>query len=327
MLRAAICSISLGIAGAVGFAFYFTWTHPSEPARNSWRAQRSVSAIQNWHPNGSVFRAAELARAPDGEGVRLASLETVSASNEHIAVFEKRFLNGEDFVSFNDRFGVTSVVGRAVNAVKTEPVDMKPRGAASKSASPAAGPLVPEVANAARSQFNNGTRAANARQASVAPPDQKNRTAFYDISAQVVYLPDGRKLEAHSGHGSHMDNARYVHIKNKGPTPPNIYRLALRENLFHGVQAIRLIPIGDGDMFGRDGILAHHYLLGPNGQSNGCVSFADYPQFLNAYLNGDIDRLVVVERLESPPSPMIAAAWFTTAIKGLLKPFERGSGT
>jgi hypothetical protein len=80
-------------------------------------------------------------------------------------------------------------------------------------------------------------------------------------------------------------------------------------------------------MFGRDGILAHHYLLSPNGQSNGCGSFADYPQFLNAYLNGDIDRLVVVERLESPPSPMNAAAWFSTAIKGLLKPFERGSGT
>jgi len=44
-------------------------------------------------------------------------------------------------------------------------------------------------------------------------------------------------------------------------------------------------------------------------------------------LNGEIDRLVVVERLENPPSPMIAAAWLTTAIKGLFKPFERGSGT
>jgi Protein of unknown function (DUF2778) len=143
----------------------------------------------------------------------------------------------------------------------------------------------------------------------------------------MVYLPNGRRLEAHSGLDSYMDDPRYVHIKRKGATPPNTYRLVMRESLFHGVRAIRLIPVGDGNMFGRDGILAHHYLLGPNGQSNGCVSFADYPQFLNAYLNGDIDRLVVVERLESPPSPMIAAAWLTTAIKGLLKPFERGSGT
>jgi hypothetical protein len=35
-------------------------------------------------------------------------------------------------------------------------------------------------------------------------------------------------------------------------------------------------------MFGRDGLLAHPYMLGPNGQSNGCVSFSDYPAFLDA---------------------------------------------
>jgi hypothetical protein len=272
----------------------------------------------------------------------LASLETeTTAATEHTLIFEKRFSIREGFVSFDDRFaGGTSVIVRAVNAVTTEAVLPRHATAAeteqrvgailnspTRSASSAAGPLVPEFATAARPPFSSGIRAAKARQASLAPPDKANKTAFYDISAQVVYLPDGRRLEAHSGHGSYMDNARYIHIKNKGPTPPNTYRLVLRENLFHGVQAIRLLPIGDGDMFGRDGILAHHDLLGPNGQSNGCVSFADYSQFLNAYLNGDIDRLVVVERLESPPSPMIAAAWFTTAIKGLLKPFERGSGT
>ena len=158
-------------------------------------------------------------------------------------------------------------------------------------------------------------------------PRRPSPDAYYDISSQLVYLPNGRRLEAHSGFGSYMDDPRYVHVKRKGSTPPNTYRLVLRENLFHGVRAIRLVPVGGGNMFGREGILAHHYLLGPNGQSNGCVSFADYPEFLNAYLNGEIDRLVVVERLENPPSPMIAAAWFTTAIKGLLKPFERGSGT
>ena len=143
----------------------------------------------------------------------------------------------------------------------------------------------------------------------------------------MVYLPNGRRLEAHSGLGSYMDDPRYVHIRRKGATPPNTYRLVLRENLFHGVHAIRLIPVGGGNMFGRDGILAHHYLLGPNGQSNGCVSFADYPAFLNAYLNGEIDRLVVVERLENPPGQMIAAGWLEKAFKGLIKTFERGSGT
>jgi hypothetical protein len=54
-------------------------------------------------------------------------------------------------------------------------------------------------------------------------------------------------------------------------------------------------------MFNRDGILAHSYMLGPNGQSNGCVSFKDYPKFLRAYLRGEIDRIVVVSRLARPP--------------------------
>jgi hypothetical protein len=119
-----------------------------------------------------------------------------------------------------------------------------------------------------------------------------------------------------------------VHIRRKGATPPNTYRLVERESLFHGVRAIRLIPVDGSKMFGRDGILAHHYLLGPNGQSNGCVSLADYPAFLNAFLNGEIERLVVVERLDSPPpGQMIAAGWIEKAFKGFMKNFERGSGT
>ena len=51
------------------------------------------------------------------------------------------------------------------------------------------------------------------------------------------------------------------------------------------------------EMFGRDGILAHTYMLGPNGQSNGCVSFKNYAAFLRAFQTGDIDRLVVVAEL------------------------------
>ena len=129
------------------------------------------------------------------------------------------------------------------------------------------------------------------------PPDPDSRTAVYDIAAQTVYLPNGDKLEAHSGLGNMLDDPRYVSVKNRGPTPPNVYNLALRENIFHGALAIRLIPVGDGNMFGRDGILAHPYLLSDDGQSNGCVSLKDYPAFLQAYLRGEIDRLVVVPHL------------------------------
>jgi len=97
-----------------------------------------------------------------------------------------------------------------------------------------------------------------------------------------------------------------VHVRMQGATPPNVYNLTLRERLFHGVRAIRLNPVDGSRMYGRAGILAHPYMLGANGQSNGCVSLNDYPEFLNAFLRGEVTRLVVVERLESPPGKFAA---------------------
>jgi hypothetical protein len=130
-----------------------------------------------------------------------------------------------------------------------------------------------------------------------APYDRS--TAVYDISARTVYLPDGTRLEAHSGLGPRLDDPRYVHVKMQGATPPHIYELTPREALFHGVPALRLTPIGGEDaIFGRRGLLAHTYMLGPNGDSNGCVSFKNYNAFLNAYRNLGIKRLAVVARVE-----------------------------
>jgi hypothetical protein len=114
-----------------------------------------------------------------------------------------------------------------------------------------------------------------------------------------------------------MDDPRYVNARGTGPTPPNVYELKLRETLFHGDRAIRLIPNDSSKMYGRDGILAHSYLLGPNGQSNGCVSFSDYTAFLDAFLRGDINRLVVVERLADPPSPKTLADWLSNKLRDL----------
>jgi hypothetical protein len=128
-------------------------------------------------------------------------------------------------------------------------------------------------------------------------PGPDSRTAVYDIEAHTVYLPDGDKLEAHSGLGKRLDDPRYVSEKNRGPTPPNVYDLVLRSERFHGVRAIRLNPVNESDMFGRDGMLAHTYMLGPSGQSFGCVSFKDYSAFLQAFLEGEIDRLIVVPHL------------------------------
>jgi hypothetical protein len=124
------------------------------------------------------------------------------------------------------------------------------------------------------------------------------QTAVYDISAHTVYLPDGTKLEAHSGLGSSLDDPRSASIRMRGVTPPHLYDLKPREALFHGVAALRLNPVGGEEtIYGRAGLLAHTFMLGPNGDSNGCVSFRDYNAFLNAYRNQGIRRLAVVAHL------------------------------
>ena len=123
-------------------------------------------------------------------------------------------------------------------------------------------------------------------------------TAVYDISARVVYMPNGARLEAHSGLGGLMDDPSHVAERNVGATPPNVYDLKPRERLFHGVAALRMTPVGESDTLGRSGLLVHSYMLGPNGDSNGCVSIKDYDKFLQAYRNGEVKRLVVVPSLK-----------------------------
>ena len=125
--------------------------------------------------------------------------------------------------------------------------------------------------------------------------------AVYDIAAHTVYMPNGERLEAHSGLGRNFDDPHSFSQKNRGVIPPQTYALKPREQLFHGVAALRLDPVGDGDMYGRVGMLAHSYMLGPRGDSNGCVSFKDYNKFLAAYQRGEVSRLVVVAHGEATP--------------------------
>ncbi len=123
------------------------------------------------------------------------------------------------------------------------------------------------------------------------------QTAVYDISAHMVYLPNGTALEAHSGLGGDLDDPESAKERDRGVTPPDVYNLKPRESLFHGVAALRLIPVDETKVFGRSGLLAHTFMLGPNGQSNGCVSFRDYNAFLQAYQSGEISKLAVVAHL------------------------------
>jgi hypothetical protein len=176
----------------------------------------------------------------------------------------------------------------------------RPHPAKHETARALVGEVAPQVATATPPAASISEKSATPQQAynkSLPLSDLDSRTAVYDISARTVYLPNGEKLEAHSGLRDKLDDPRYVHLRMRGPTPPNVYDLTLRARPFHGVRAIRLNPVDDDKMFGRAGMLAHTYMLGPNGQSNGCVSFKDYQKFLNAYLRGDVDRLVVVPNL------------------------------
>ena len=114
----------------------------------------------------------------------------------------------------------------------------------------------------------------------------------------------GEKLRAHSGRGHMRDDPKFVHVKNKGPTPPNVYKLRMREARFHGVEAIRMNPVGDAKMYNRHGFLTHTYLLRRRGDSSGCVVFEDYNKFLNAYKRGHVHTLIVVPSMRDLPKYM-----------------------
>jgi hypothetical protein len=170
-------------------------------------------------------------------------------------------------------------------------------------------PEGPAMAYAAPGALPNdaGAIAPRAAPSDTAAPRAGGGRAIYDITAQLVHMPDGTRLEAHSGLGAMRDNPNYAHLRMRGVTPPHVYNLRMREALFHGVRAIRLHPVGgSGAIFGRAGLLAHTYMLGPGGDSNGCVSFRDYNAFLQAFLRGEVSQLVVVNSIRDA-TPRFAA--------------------
>jgi hypothetical protein len=326
------------IALAAGFAVKAGWTHVTRSAAGEDEAARpGISVFE------SRYSAIEAPRVRTRAApVRVASLgddfpleadpaEPVETTNAVPPPSADRFA---------DRFGAAAerqapessvVFGGPVWPTRlrgsSEAPVARPAVASPVRLHPASVPLPPEppgraIARPAPVQASLEVPAP-ADPATAAPSDEADHTAIYDITAHAVYLPNGERLEAHSGLGSNLDDPYSVGVKGRGPTPPNIYNLTLRESLFHGVQAIRLTPVGGRKMYGREGLLAHSYMLGPNGQSNGCVSFMDYPKFLNAYLRGDVKRLVVVERLGYAPPGRDGSKWVPGFIRDLFKPSER----
>ena len=61
-------------------------------------------------------------------------------------------------------------------------------------------------------------------------------------------------------------------------------------------------------MHGRDGILAHPYLLrGGRAESHGCVAIKDYPRFLKAFKQGKVTHIVVVPSMSKMPKMRLAS--------------------
>ena len=126
-----------------------------------------------------------------------------------------------------------------------------------------------------------------------------NETAVYDITAHAVYLPNGTVFEAHSGMGNLRDDPDHVNMPMVGATPPAMYSLKPREKEFHGVAALRMTPAEGSDIGGRSGLLVHSYMLGPNGDSNGCISVRDFDRFRKAYDDGQFNHIAVVSSVKA----------------------------
>jgi hypothetical protein len=308
LVRVGVRSIPLGIAAVVlGFVLKSPGKE-ADPIDFGWRAEhRSISVFGTIHPN--IFRfQAPIGSQPDHVGVVSLGphLGSDAGTNEHDILADMPWQNA----SFDERFALFQVGSSDAGANEQDILADTP---------------VSAWWNASFDERFPGlaTRELTGDVDPIPLPDDDGRTAIYDIAAHAVYLPDGRRLEAHSGLGGLKDNPRHVHVKMRGATPPNVYNLSLRERLFHGVRAIRLTPVDSGRMYGRDGMLAHSYMHGSNGQSNGCVAFGNYPEFLNAFLKGEVTRLVVVERLENPPGPKAASGSLPDAVRSLFNPSDR----
>ena len=152
----------------------------------------------------------------------LASARRSASVNEPPASFDKRFASVDDYPASTD--------GNLGSAMRQLVISMR-------------SPADQDVETATRPADQLGLRAAGSRRGgtdfsigrgdrcvaadssasteqpgkdSDPPADDDSRTAIYDIAARAVYMPSGRKLEAHSGIGSLMDNPRHVRVRMRG---------------------------------------------------------------------------------------------------------------
>ena len=234
--------IQFGIAAIIlGFVLKSLGTQ-ADPADVGLRAERpGISVFGTIHPK--IFQY----QAPIGSQlavsrVRVASLDLQASFDAQRtledepmpawrkASFDERFASlgdlpasfGERFSLFDEHPAVFDESFASATPGPTNSVRLPPDGNPQKAAPPTGRlPKAPPIPVAAKRHV----RPEQSQKVSVSPPDDGGRTAIYDITAHVVYLPNGQRLEAHSGLGSFMDNPRHVHLRMSGATPPNAYKL------------------------------------------------------------------------------------------------------
>jgi Protein of unknown function (DUF2778) len=332
LVRLGVPAIPLGVAAVVlGIALKSAGTQAGPAPADVSLSGPSLSVFGTIHPD--IFRL----RAPIGSGladtgIRVASLESPvgsdappvgldmladpaaaacqnAAFDDRPASFDKRFAAVDDCpVAADEKFG---------SAMQKVALNLRPAEQETAMADRPADQLA--KAKPMASLTKSHARPGRAHRDVTPLAEDDGHTAIYDITARTVYLPSGKRLEAHSGLGDLMDNPKHVRVKMRGPTPTNLYRLTMRERVFHGVRALRLNPVNEARMHGRDGILAHTYMLGSKGASNGCVSFKDYPEFLDAFLKGEVTRMVVVEKLANPPGQKMAGGWLPDEARQMIQ--------
>jgi len=127
--------------------------------------------------------------------------ERFSALDDHRAPFD-RFASTDDCASFDERFGLAM---RVLPSSPRLPPDQEVQNR------PADAPPKATVSNLHVRLAQPRNEVPQPRK-EVPPLEEDGRTAIYDITARTVYLPSGRRLEAHSGFGDLMDNPRHVHV-------------------------------------------------------------------------------------------------------------------
>jgi hypothetical protein len=206
---------------AIGFALELPAAAPTRSASEMIQPKH----LDAWVSLGSVN--------PDRSVVRLASLETVFESTEFTdrhsepATFARgRTFSGKEIAiesggsSFDERFASASKVPGSRQVEEQErangtPLDTPDLGRPAVSRH-VVGQSVPDIplptprpVNLSKKQLRIGEASGDL----VSPSDADGHTAIYDIAAHTVYLPNGEKLEAHSGFGGYLDDARYVSEK------------------------------------------------------------------------------------------------------------------